>query len=291
MPRDMAKGICQLFMDARLIENAADLVSPAFKDRGIYMITPKGLHVLERFITKNGITAQHMMRVFAQQPICMKLLHLERTSADDEIIITKSVVEILWRRFVGRDPNVSSLSEDILVAQKSYRWYQQADTASTDEVDRSIGIVLRRVKSRSSPSDDNEFEYRFPAWSVIEWMCEFSTCVGPDEAAELAAHFVRYGLIALVMDKGRVKEGNIIAEVISGGAGGGAGAAMVSASFSMPLIHEGEGRISCHRKSHLQDYERRDKSCSMARSPVGCYCRSFGDKSHPPQRGFIEYTW
>lgn len=231
-------------MDAKLIENAADLLSPNFKDRGIYMITPKGLHVLERFITKNGITAQHMMRLFAQQPICMKLLHLERKSADDEIIISKSVIEILWRRFVGRHPNVSSLSEDILVAQKHFRWYQQLNPASTDEADRSIGIVLRRVESRSSQSEQMDFEYHFPAWSVIEWLCEFSTCVGPDEAADLAAHFVRYGLIALVMDKSRVKEDDIIAEVTSGGAVGGTGAAIVSVSVSISLTFEGEGRVS-----------------------------------------------
>lgn len=45
MSREMAKEMCQHFMDARLIENAADPSSIVFKDRGIYMCTAKGLHM------------------------------------------------------------------------------------------------------------------------------------------------------------------------------------------------------------------------------------------------------
>lgn len=89
MSRDMARGLCQHFIEAHLIENATDLSSKVFKDRGVYMLTPKGLHILERFITKNGISADHLLTMFATQPICMKLLHLERRSQDDEVLITK----------------------------------------------------------------------------------------------------------------------------------------------------------------------------------------------------------
>jgi hypothetical protein len=45
MSREMAKDMCQHFIDARLIENAADPTSGIFKDRGVYMITAKGLHM------------------------------------------------------------------------------------------------------------------------------------------------------------------------------------------------------------------------------------------------------
>jgi len=229
MSRDMAKGICQQFMDAALIENAVDLSSSTFKDRGIYMITPKGLHVLERFITKNGITAVHTLRLFVQQPICMKLLHLERRVADDEVIIAKSVIQVLWRRVVGRDPNISRLSDEELSAQKQLRWYARASSIAVEDlVDRSMGIILWKVSSVLSPSEKTALDYHFPALAVTEWLCDFSTCSGQDEAADLGAHFVRYGLITLVSDKGRVKEGNIVTTVKVGGAGGGAGGVMVS---------------------------------------------------------------
>ncbi|KAG8856640.1 hypothetical protein FRB91_000538, partial [Serendipita sp. 411] len=105
MTRDMAKAMSQHFMDARLIENAIDKASNQFKDRSVYQITPKGLHVLERFISKNGVNADCLVKVFQTQPICMKLLHLERRASDDEIIISQQVVTALFRRFAGRSPN------------------------------------------------------------------------------------------------------------------------------------------------------------------------------------------
>lgn len=48
MTREMAKDMCQHFMDARLIENAADKSLGVFKDRGVYQCTPKGLHMCVR---------------------------------------------------------------------------------------------------------------------------------------------------------------------------------------------------------------------------------------------------
>lgn len=65
MARDIAKGICQHFLDARLIESAIDRDATQFKDRGIFQLTPKGLHVLERFVTKNGISAQMLVQARA----------------------------------------------------------------------------------------------------------------------------------------------------------------------------------------------------------------------------------
>lgn len=232
MTREMAKGICQHFMDAHLIENAADVNSLSFRDRGVYMITPKGLHILERFITKNGISADHLLPVFASQPICMKLLHLERRSQDDEIIITKSVVEVLFRRFIGREPNTTKLSDDDLQQQYHARWYNKV-AATTEELDWSLGLPLRKFPSADKKIGD---EYHFSAVSATDWLCDYSTCVGVDEASELAGQFVRYGLITLVSDKGKVKENNVVVTVRAGGAGGGAGAVMVSRSGSHNLL-------------------------------------------------------
>jgi len=228
----MAKGICQHFMDSRLIENAADLGNTLFKDRGVYMVTPKGLHVLERFITKNGIAADHILRLFADQPICMKLLHLERRSADDDIIITRSVIEVVWRRFIGREPNVSNLNEDDIDAQIQSRFYAKSSIAPGTEIDRSVGLILRKnpVSSAERKSSGVLDEYTFPAVSAVDWLCEYSTAAGPDEAGEVMAQFVRYGFISLHSDKGKPKDTDMIFIAKAGGAGGAAGAIMVSYS-------------------------------------------------------------
>ncbi|WVR07237.1 hypothetical protein IAU60_004278 [Kwoniella sp. DSM 27419] len=233
MSREMAKGICQHFMDSHLIENAADLTSPTFKERGFYMLTAKGLHILERFVTKNGIAADHLIAIFSVQPICMKLLHLERRSIDDEIIITRGVIEVLFRRFAGREPKVTRMSDDEMSAHHHTRFYMKAPLLPPGEnLERSEGMIFRKVLSSGekkgiSGGDD----YVFSAMMGVDWIMDYTTAVGIDEAAEILGQFVRYGLIALVSDKGKMKESSVIVTVRHGGAGGGAGAAMQEAEF------------------------------------------------------------
>ncbi|OCF36942.1 hypothetical protein I316_01540 [Kwoniella heveanensis BCC8398] len=233
MSREMAKGICQHFMDSHLIENAADLASGTFKERGIYMLTAKGLHILERFVTKNGISADHLIRIFSTQPICMKLLHLERRSVDDEIIVTRGVLEVLFRRFAGRDPNITKMTDDEVLAHHQSRFYMKAPPLPPGEnMERSEGMILRKVpaggdKKASSGSED----YVFPAMMAVDWIIDYTSAVGTDEAAEILGQFVRYGFITLVSDKGKVKDNSVVVTVRQGGAGGGAGAMMQEAEF------------------------------------------------------------
>lgn len=223
MTREMARGICQHFMDAHLIENAADLTSPNFKERGVYMVTPKGTHMLERFITKNGISATHIAHIFAEQPIYVKMLHLERRSSDDDIIISKTVIDVIWRRVAGAKPNVTRLTEDELSTQLLSRWFNKPQ--KMEEINVEDGLIVRKVVKSEGKNGD---EYHFTALSLTNWLIDFTSCGGLDEAAELAGHLVRYGLISLVHDRGRIREHNYIASVKAGGAGGGAGAMTVS---------------------------------------------------------------
>ncbi|KAH9816956.1 regulator of G protein signaling domain-containing protein [Melampsora americana] len=210
MNRDIAKGICQHFMDARLIENAADPLNPTFKERGIYQITPKGLHVLERFITKNGIHADHLVRVFTSQPICMKLLHLERRPTDDEIHITPNVIHIVFKRFSGgRQPNYVAEPSDVYHGHGAKGFIDNARLPAN--FDRSLGIELQDVRERSSTGNSLLIKHVFASTGAIDWLVDFSTCCGREEAAELLAHFVRYGLITLHID--RSKGGDKVAQV------------------------------------------------------------------------------
>lgn len=220
MTREMARGIGQHFVDAHLIECATDLGSSNFRDRGIYMITSKGLHILERFITKNGIASDHLLSVFSSQPICMKLLHLERRQQDDEILVTKNIFEVLFKRFVGKAPNVTRLSDEVLYEQYFYRAHSKG-TPPADAPDRTLGIVVR-VRER---------EFQFNAMMAIDWLLDFTTVIGIEEASEVLAHFVRYGLIQLVSDRTRARDHSVVVTVRDGGAGGGAGALMVEGEY------------------------------------------------------------
>jgi len=211
MTRDMAKAMSQHFMDARLIENAADPSSNLFKDRGVYVLTPKGLHVLERFISRNGINGDHLAHVFATQPICMKLLHLERRSVDDEIIVSQSVITALFRRFVGRQTNYPQHTGQNVDPTTAYH-------------ERAKGIQLHdstdRQPSGSGRSQLVNNRHCFAALAALEWLCDFTSVVGREEAAEMAAQFVRFGLIILVSDKRKNNDSAIIFTVRGSAPGG-----------------------------------------------------------------------
>ncbi|KAE9395641.1 regulator of G protein signaling superfamily [Gymnopus androsaceus JB14] len=236
MTRDMAKAMSQHFMDARLIENAADPSSNLFKDRGIYVLTPKGLHVLERFITKNGINSDHLQDVFVTQPICIKLLHLERRSADDEIIVTQSVITALFRRFVGRQANYPPQATQ---PQDAFQRYNE----------RSKGVFLMDVTERAQPllgKGQQNHKYCFAAVTALEWLCDFTSVVGREEAAEMAAQFVRFGLITLVSDKRKNNDSAIIFTVRGSAPGG-----------NSPVSQHGEFRCTAKAIYKITDEGRR----------------------------------
>jgi hypothetical protein len=207
MTRDMAKAMSQHFMDARLIENATDPSSNLFKDRTVYVLTPKGLHVLERFISKNGMTSDHLQHVFATQPICIKLLHLERRALDDEIIVTQSVISALFRRFAGRQPNYIDFDK----TKDPFALYHE----------RSKGIAVSDGNTKDFNGRTNkEVKYCFAAVTALEWLCDFTSVVGREEAAEMAAQFVRFGFITLVSDKRKNNDSAIIFTVRGSAPGG-----------------------------------------------------------------------
>ncbi|SPO27121.1 probable Regulator of G-Protein Signaling Protein [Ustilago trichophora] len=193
MNRDMAKGICQHFMDARLIENAGDATNPIFKDKGVYVLTPKGLHILERFITKNGINGDHLLKVFSSQPICMKLLHLERRATDDELLINTPVLEVIFRRFVGRAPNYEN------AAAAGARSGDHAEGS----IDRTLGMEMGDVQEKVKGRGYRTVKHTFNSMGALDWLCDFTTVCGKDEAAEIMAHFQRLDLIRLVLDKSK----------------------------------------------------------------------------------------
>jgi len=239
MKRGVARAMAQYFMDAHLIEDAVSSPTTFFRDRGIYRITPKGLHVLERFIFKHNMNSDFLKPVLKEEPICMKLLHLERSEDDDEIIVTEDLVYSLFRPLVGREPNMAPL--------------QQEDQAHTEarHAKKSKGLQLfqwvnsARRSSIKRPKEVTVYPYCSQADSAIEWLREFTTVSGRDEAAEMAAHLVRFELITIVENQAQKSKSKVV--VVHGAPGGLAG---VQAEF-----HTGKKAI----------YRITDEGCKVAR--------------------------
>ena len=154
----------------------------------------------------------------------MKLLHLERRSVDDEIIVSQSVITALFRRFVGRQANYLS------------QMVQNPDpTANYHE--RAKGIQLMDVTDRQSSttgkSQSVTHRFCFAALAALEWLCDFTSVVGREEAAEMAAQFVRFGFITLVSDKRKNNDSAIIFTVRGSAPGGNS---PVSVCGHLPLL-------------------------------------------------------
>ncbi|CED85538.1 Winged helix-turn-helix DNA-binding domain [Phaffia rhodozyma] len=231
MTRELAKGMCQHFMDAHLIENAADPSSSTFKDRGIYVCTPKGLHILERFVAKNGIAQQQRLKVFASQPICMKLLHLERKPSDDELCTSKVVVEMLWRRFAGRKPNridpsqlpssyspSSSPSSSASTPISNVRHTRQNPPSgqSTDIFDQTHGAAFRKHQEKDKTGKLEVVPYAIGSFQVIGWLLDHTTMAHKEEAMEMAARFVWLGFLELISERGKVNKDMATKTVVQG---------------------------------------------------------------------------
>ena len=85
--------------------------------------------------------------------------------------------------------------------------------ASQEYHERSKGIPLIDVVERQPGilgRSNTSYKYCFQAVTALEWLCDFTSIVGRDEAAEMAAHFVRFGLITLVSDKRKGNDSAII---------------------------------------------------------------------------------
>ncbi|KAG6901789.1 hypothetical protein C0995_007892 [Termitomyces sp. Mi166 len=189
MTQQVAMELCQQFMDARFIRNALDPSLNIFKDRSLHCLTPKGLHVLERFIEKTGIDADHLQPVLESEIICPKLFHVERESVGDSILLPYNSVIALFRWFVGQQPNYTSKNGPNLPPLQQYS-KQSKGIALTDVMDRSALLSSRAVQR----------QHCFDAVDALEWLCNFTSVGGREEAAEVAAHFERIGLITLVGD-------------------------------------------------------------------------------------------
>ncbi|KAG6915000.1 hypothetical protein DXG01_013953 [Tephrocybe rancida] len=193
----VAMDLCQHFMDARYIRNALDPSLNLFKDRSLHALTPKGLHVLERFIEKSGIDADHLQDVLGSEIICPKLFHVDREPEEDTIIFPYSDIIALFRWFVGQQPNYAAKSGANLVPLQQYS-------------KQSKGITLTSITDRAGPLKGVQRPQCFDAVDALEWLCDFTSVGGRDEAAGVAAHFERLGLISLVGNPDKWKNHAII---------------------------------------------------------------------------------
>jgi hypothetical protein len=186
MAKEMARSVCQRFMDARFIETAESKITPVFALKGaVWQLTPKGMHVLTRFCQRNGISQRHVLDVLESPRNVMQLVILERDVTSDKLSHDRATMEVIFRRFAGRDgPNVKPNSSG-------------SDSDSINDYYNGL-VGVRMAKERKV--NERTLQNTFSGKSAVDWLLDCCTTVDRREANEVADLFVQHGLISPALE-------------------------------------------------------------------------------------------
>lgn len=183
MARDMARTVCQRFVDARFIESADGKQMKEFNIKGmLWQLTPKGIHILERFCSKNGIQQKHVVDLVNSSKNTMQLVILERDSVTDSVSHDRGTVEVLFRRFIGANgPNIKSS-------------VSVADSDSLSEYKDGLAGV-RMANERKVGSPQRTVFQTFTGKASVDWLLDCCTTVDRNETMKIASLFLEHDLI------------------------------------------------------------------------------------------------
>ncbi|KAF9108732.1 hypothetical protein BGX27_008251 [Mortierella sp. AM989] len=187
--RDMAKNICQTFMDARLIESATDPARREFQPRGLCQITPKGAHLLAKFVYRNKMSLEETRHITSNA--IANLVYLDRADDEDAIILGQDHVDTLFKRFAGPQPNVAKVdtNKDSSSGTTSSGGRERTPSAT----DLSNGIEVKDQQLNSGTCKDT-----FYGKAAVEWLLDYSTVISKEEAFCICQEMVSAGYIGQV---------------------------------------------------------------------------------------------
>jgi len=185
MAKEMARSVCQRFMDARFIELADGKSTTYFPPKSsLWQLTPKGIHVLERFCQRNGIQQDHVIKLLQSPYNTMRLVILERDSVTDRLSQDKTTTEVIFRRFAGVTPNVKA---NVSIS----------DSDSVSEYhDGVTGVKL----AENRKIHDKVIKNSFTGKCAVDWLLDCCTTVERSETHEILNLFIQHGLIQSVLE-------------------------------------------------------------------------------------------
>ncbi|KAJ5911974.1 Developmental regulator flbA [Penicillium subrubescens] len=197
MAKEMARSVCQRFVDARFIEAVDGKALPIFPLKGaLFQLTPKGINILQRFCQRNGITARHVMDVLESPRNTMQLVNLERDTDTDKLSHDRATIEVIFRRFAGQDgPNIKS----------------SISTSDSDSLsDYSNGIIGVKMARERKLQDNKIYTNTFTGKGAVDWLMDCSTTIERRETCLIAELFLKYGLITMIQDDKSYPDSNAV---------------------------------------------------------------------------------
>lgn len=183
MAKDMARTICQRFVEARFIESADGKYQQVYNMKGsVWQLTPKGITVLDRFCSKNGIQQKQVAELATSR--ATQLVILERDHQTDKLLNDRGTIEVIFRRFVGmQGRNVKSSVN--AADSDSLHDYKDGLTGVKMAAERKVG--------------GKTFRDTFTGKATVDWLMDCSTIVDRRETIEVATLFVEYDLMEPVV--------------------------------------------------------------------------------------------
>ncbi|CAI6090082.1 unnamed protein product [Clonostachys chloroleuca] len=179
MAKDMARSICQRFLEARFIESADGKYQQVYNMKGgIWQLTAKGVTVLDRFCSRNGIQQKQVAELVSRS--AAHLVILERNQHTDKLVTDRSTLDVIFRRFAGTDGR--NIKSSVTAADSdSLHDYKDGLTGVKMAAERKVnGKTYRETLTGKAASD---------------WLMDCSTIVDRRETIEVATLFVENELL------------------------------------------------------------------------------------------------
>ncbi|KAK4103629.1 RGS-domain-containing protein [Parathielavia hyrcaniae] len=182
MAKDMARSICQRFLEARFIESADGKYQSVYAMKGIvWQLTPKGICILDRFCSRNGIQQKQVAELVGSS--LPQLVILERDGQSDKLLTDRGTIEVIFRRFIGA--NGFNIKSTVNTADSdSLSDYRDGLTGVKMAAERKVG--------------GKTFKDTFTGKAATDWLMDCSTTVDRRETIEIASLFVEYDLLEAV---------------------------------------------------------------------------------------------
>ncbi|KAJ8131134.1 hypothetical protein O1611_g2492 [Lasiodiplodia mahajangana] len=180
MAKDMARSICQRFLDARFIESADGKLQGVYTMKGaVWQLTPKGVCVLDRFCSRNGIQQRQIGDLVAQgsSHLCI----LERDPGSDKLVMDRGTMEVVFRRLCGSNGGLNIKSNVNSADSDSLSDYRDGLTGVKMASERKINGKL--------------YKDTFTGKACSDWLMDCCTTVDRRETYEMASLFVQYELM------------------------------------------------------------------------------------------------
>ncbi|POS80671.1 developmental regulator flbA [Diaporthe helianthi] len=147
----------------------------------VWQLTPKGISILDRFCSRNGIQQKQVAELIGNS--LPQLVILEREGQTDKLTTDRGTIEVLFRRFVGIGGfniknNVNSADSDSL----------------SDYRDGLTGVKMAAERKLGGKT----FKNTFTGKAATDWLMDCSTTVDRRETIEVAGLFVEYELMEAI---------------------------------------------------------------------------------------------